>query len=123
MRFDESDLRASQPGQRPQGTHLRHHHAANLGRRHRDHTAPKTLAVGIAGVRADPNAPLGRQAQRLEHCLGVAGMAAAGDIGAGDAVQDLRVIAQHPRAVAFTEVGVQIDLHGCVICREDWWRG
>ena len=97
------------PGQRRhplQRPDLCRNHARDLDRLHWNDPAAKAQRVGIAGMRADHDTALGRQAQRGKHGVRVACMPAAGDIGRGDNPQHRRIIAHGPRAKALTQIGI-----------------
>jgi len=59
----------------------------DLGRPHSDLDPAEVGAVGVAGVSADPHAAIQREARGSLHDVVVAGVTAAGDVGAGDVFQ------------------------------------
>ena len=66
---------------------------------------------------ADIDAGRFGEAYRAIHDDGIAGMIAAGEIGGGDDVHDPGIIGNGIGAKAFTEIGVEIDLHQAVSSR------
>ncbi len=69
------------------------------------------LAVGVADVGADPDARLDRRRAGRPHRGRVAGVEAAGDVGARRQRQQLEVGGQLLGADPLAEVGVQVDRH------------
>ena len=87
VRLDVAHRGAGQARERHERADLRGDHSPDFANLHRDDAAAEAFAVGIARMSADDDTAFHGQAQRPEHRLWVAGMAAAGDVGAGDAVQ------------------------------------
>ena len=110
MRLDVTDAAAFGRGHRLQGANLVDDHRFQLGSR--DIHAPPAEALQIGerrvGANADP-ALFGRR-DCPPHDQRIPGMKAAGNIGAGDDVEQGLVIPHGPRTEAFTEVGIEIDV-------------
>ena len=84
-----------------------------------DRAAAEAKKIGIAGMGTHNDIVGLCEGHRLDHCIGIAGMGTAGDIGAGHDLQHLFIMAHHPRAEAFAEIGVEIDGQHCAYSRCD----
>src|SRR2546421_3183477 len=87
---ERADLRADLPGERER-VHV-HRVTSEVG------------LVGIPGVRADRDAMLHRELDRLPHGVVIAGVAATRDVGGGDEPHQLGIVAR-----ALSEVAVDVD--------------
>ena len=68
----------------------------------------EVLPVVVGDLRPDRDAELGRAVAHRRHDRGVAGVVAAGDVGAGDDLEQRRVVGD-----LLAEVGVQVDVPAC----------
>src|SRR5450756_385950 len=74
-------------------------------------SASESDQIRISRVCSDGHAALTCRPHRRQHDLWVACMKAAGDIGAGDIVQDMSVIAQCPRPETLAYVTIEVNCH------------
>src|SRR6185503_14171494 len=109
MRLDVRDAVADQRRHPRRRAHLVGDQARDLLRRERDAAPPEAPEVGEAGMGAHGDAAFLRRGHRRGHDLRVAGVEAAGDVGAGDETQHRAVVAHAPGAEAFRHVAVEVD--------------
>ena len=83
-------------------------HVLDFAFGHRNHPATEAFPVGVARMRPERRRAA-RRRERHEHRLGVAGVAAGGDVGARSEIHHRRVVADRPRAETLAEVRVQVD--------------
>jgi hypothetical protein len=70
---------------------------------------PESDQVGIGHMSPDSDTAGSCHGHRAVHRARVAGVEAAGDVGAGHLIQQCLVRAHHPGAEALAEVGVEVD--------------
>ncbi len=96
-----------------QGTDLGSDHTADLIVGHRDDSPTETFAIGVARVGANADTIASSNRECAKHGLGVARVAAAGDIRTRHHGQHRLVVAHRPGSETFAQVGVQINLSWC----------
>jgi hypothetical protein len=101
---------AGQPGEGVQRPDLVEQVVAQFVRVVVDAAAAETGEVAVPDLGADRHAPLGGGGADPAHRGRVAGVEAAGDVGARDDVQQRLVVAQPPGTEALAEISVQV--HG-----------
>jgi len=118
--LDMSQRRAFGPGDGVQRANLGQYAVEDLAGRHRQSPPPEALQIGVTRMGADRDTESNAQMDRRPHDLRVAGVRAAGDVGAGHLAQNRRVIAQCPTAKAFTTIGVEVNFHyGSIGARDE----
>ena len=111
MRLDIADLGASSLSQTLQSANLIDHIGHQIGAGHIHIAATKTGQIAISHMGADDDiACLGRLERGQNACC-IAGMKAAGHIGAADDVEHGGIVAHAPCAKALSQVAVQIHFH------------
>ena len=109
MRLDVPDPGARTLGHRVEGAQLVEDVGGELLGLHVEEPSPEADEVAVAHLSPDGHPALGRHLTGPAQRQRVAGMEAAGDIGAGDDVEHGRVIADRPGPEGLTEVGVEVD--------------
>ncbi len=109
MRLDVGHLGTGGLGEDPQRPDL----VGDLGRqlvaRHVHGAAAEAGQIAVGDLGPDPDAAFGGEVADAAHHRGVAGVEAAGDVGAGHDGEQGVVVGEGPAAEAFTEVCVEVD--------------
>jgi hypothetical protein len=109
VRLDVGDARARGPGDAVERGQLVQHVVGELCGVDVDEPAAEAGQVAVGDLRADRH-PRGRRAGAdPPHRGRVPGVEAAGDVRAGDQVEQGVVVPESPHAETLTEVGVEID--------------
>ena len=108
VRLDVLELDAVGAAEPVQRADLVKHALLDLGWRHADGAPAEALQVRVAGLGADAHPELLAQRDGGIHHSEVAGVKAAGEVGAGDVSDHGRVVAQRPAPVAFAQIAVQV---------------
>jgi hypothetical protein len=108
VRLHVGDAGPGHPGDAVQGGELVEDVVGQLGRIDVDEPAAEPGQVAVGHLRADGDSPGGGPGAHAAHRRRVPGVEAAGDVRAGDDVEQGVVVPQSPYAEALTEVGVEI---------------
>jgi hypothetical protein len=111
MRLQVADSPAGDARERIEGAELVEHIGGQLRRCHVDAASPETCQVAVTDLRSDRHATGDGPGADLAHDVRVASVKAAGNVGAGDHVEQCLVIAQAPPTEALSEVGIEVDEH------------
>lgn len=112
MRLDVAHRRADRRRHAGQRADLIDDVGNQVFARHVHVAAAEALQVGIRDMRAHRDTARRGGLQRPQDASGIAGVEAAGHVGAADDVEDRRIAAHAPGAEALAEIAVQVDLHG-----------
>ena len=108
MGFDVADGRPGGLGQGLQGADLVDHVGGEVFGADVDVAAAEARQVAVAHLRADPYAAFGGGPADPQEPGRVAGMKAAGDVGAGDQIEHRVVVTKAPHPEAFAEIGIEV---------------
>ena len=109
MGLDVGDRGALGAGQRVEGADLVEHLVGELGGIHVDEAAAEARDVAVAHVRAHGDPACGGRLDGAGDVVRIAGVEAAGDVGARHHLDDRGVVAHGIAADGFAQVGVHID--------------
>ena len=109
MRLDVADAQAGIGRHRLQRADLIGDEVLHLGRLQMHRPAPEALQVGEAGVRPDAHTCRLRGEHETVHHARIPGVEAAGDVGRGDELEELGVVADLVGAEAFGHIAIDVD--------------